>query len=325
MSKKEKLTLIVGIAVIVICAVFVLFMLDRSSVIRIFPRPAPKQEKVIQLDNLGSADTPIGKTVIITIFCNDKLTKWDFGKESDIIRRNNVFKSVAIASEWLMEQAQKYSKDLSAIYPTDENSNLYYQTTFDDVVCDTLADREKTAYYQYIEKNIDVDGIKKEYGCENIVYLLFTNEYDESKEDELNIGINAYAVPFYDKEKEYPYELCCIPSVLENAEISPAVIAHEILHLFGAPDLYAPDALDIGYLISMGFVDYCEENYPQDIMFSTYDSETNERLPDRITQEITDITAYYIGWLDTPPDFIDEYRLVHSQHEYKNGQGINSQ
>ena len=47
MSKKEKLILIVGIAVILICTVFVLFMLDRSSVIRIFPRPAPKQEKVI--------------------------------------------------------------------------------------------------------------------------------------------------------------------------------------------------------------------------------------------------------------------------------------
>ena len=325
MSKKEKLILIAGIAVILICTVFVLFMLDRSSVIRIFPRPAPKQEKVIQLDNLGSADTPTGKTAIITIFCDDKLTKWDFGKETDAARRKNVLKSVKIASEWLMEQAQKYNKDLSVAYPADENSDLYYQTAFDDVVCDCLADREKTSYYQYIEKNVDVDGIKKKYGCENIVYLLFANEYDESKEDELNIGINAYAVPFYDKEKEYPYELCCIPSMLENTEISPAVIAHEILHLFGAPDLYAPDAQDIGYLITMGFVDYCKENYPQDIMLSTYDRETDKRLPDRITQEITDITAYYIGWLETAPDCIDEYLLVHSQHEYKNRKEINLQ
>ena len=67
----------------------------------------------------------------------------------------------------------------------------------------------------------------------------------------------------------------------------------------------------------MGFVDYCKENYPQDITFSTYDRETGERLPDRITQEITDITAYYIGWL--------ENLLVHSQHEYKNRKEINLQ
>lgn len=113
--------------------------------------------------------------------------------------------------------------------------------------------------------------------------------------------------------------------MLENTEISPSVIIHEILHLFGAPDLYAPDAQDIGYLITMGFVDYCKENYPQDIMLSTYDRETDKRLPDRITQEITDITAYYIGWLETAPDCIDEYLLVHSQHEYKNRKEINLQ
>lgn len=325
MSKKEKQTLIIGVVVIALCGIFILFMLDRFSIIKILPRPEPKQEKVIQLDNLGSADTPTGKVAIVTLFCNDKLTEWNFSKESDVARRTNVLKSVAIASEWLMEQAQKYNKDLSVVYPADENSDLYYQTAFDDVVCDCLADCEKTSYYQYIEKNIDVDGIKKEYGCENIVYLLFANEYDESKEDELNIGINAYAVPFYDKEKEYPYELCCIPSVLENAEIAPSVIIHEILHLFGAPDLYGPDVQDIGYLITTGFVDYCEKNYPQDIMFSTYDRETGERLPDRITQEITDITAYYIGWLETAPDCIDEYLLVHSQHEYKNRKEINLQ
>ena len=87
MSKKEKLILIVGIAVILICTVFVLFMLDRSSVIRIFPRPAPKQEKVIELDNLGRADTPIGKTAVVTIFCNDILTTVYFPRQIDRFKR----------------------------------------------------------------------------------------------------------------------------------------------------------------------------------------------------------------------------------------------
>lgn len=60
-------------------------------------------------------------------------------------------------------------------------------------------------------------------------------------------------------------------------------------------------------------------------MLSTLDSETGVALPNRITQEITDITAYYIGWLETAPDCIDEYLLVHSQHEYKNRKEINLQ
>ncbi|MBS7396858.1 MAG: hypothetical protein KIG32_00310, partial [Ruminiclostridium sp.] len=102
--------------------------------------------------------------------------------------------------------------------------------------------------------------------------------------------------------------------------VAPSVIAHEILHLYGAPDLYAFDTNNINYATTVGFVDYCRENVPQEIMLSTRDTETGELLSDRITQEITDITAYYIGWLDAAPECVDEYLLVHSQHEYKNSQ-----
>lgn len=72
MKKKDKITLIIGVAVIIICAIVVIFMLDRFAVIRIFPRPVPKQEKTIQLDDLGSADMPVGKSLVVTIFCGDE-------------------------------------------------------------------------------------------------------------------------------------------------------------------------------------------------------------------------------------------------------------
>lgn len=325
MSKKEKLFFIVGIAIIIVSTVFVLFMLEHFSIIRIFPRPDPKQEKVIQLDDLGSADIPVGKTAVVTIFCSDKLTTWDFSNEKDVQLRKKDLNSVKVAAEWVELQARRYEKDLSIIYPNSERSDLYYEAIFADVVCDSSADREKTEYWSFIESNIDDKQLKQKYDCSSIVYLLITNKYDEITDNDDNMNINAYAVCIYDEKQSYPYELCCLPSVLKKAQLSPSVIAHEILHLFGAPDLYNIDIYGTNYGIWTDFTDYCKENYPQDIMLSTYDRKTGERLPDRITQEITDITAYYIGWLDTPPDFIDEYRLVHSQHEYKNGQGINSQ
>lgn len=109
-------------------------MLDRSSVIRIFPRPAPKQEKVIELDNLGSADTPIGKTAVVTIFCNDKLTKWDFTTDNDKQTRKNDFCSLKIATDWLSEQGKKYNKDCEFVIPNDEDSDLYYETAFKNIV-----------------------------------------------------------------------------------------------------------------------------------------------------------------------------------------------
>ena len=320
MKKKEKITLIVGIAVIALCVLVVLFVLDRFSIVRILPRPMPKQEKVIQLDDLGSADTPIGKTAVVTIFCDDKLTKWDFTSDNDKKIRESDFKALKVATDWISGQAEKYGKDCDFVIPTDENSKLYYEASFTNIVCNAANPFDKAEQWQYIDKNVDSEALKSKYDCNNIVYLLFTNGYDEALKNEDEIIINSYVVNVYDKPLDYPYELACLSMYEGSSGVVPSVIAHEIIHLYGAPDLYAFDANNINYATTVGFVDYCRENVPQEIMLSTRDTETGELLSDRITQEITDITAYYIGWLDTAPECVDEYLLVHSQHEYKNSQ-----
>ncbi|MGN0611876.1 MAG: hypothetical protein ACI4JI_08835 [Ruminiclostridium sp.] len=318
MKKKEKVTLIVGIAVIAVCVLVVLFVLDRFSIVRILPRPVPKQEKVIQLDDLGSADTPEGKTAVVTIFCDDKLTKWDFTSDKDKGIRESDFTALKAATDWISGQAVKYGKDCEFIIPSDENSDLYYEASFTNTVCDSAKALEKAEQWQYIDKNIDSDALKSKYDCRNMIYLLFTNGYDEALKNDDEIIINSYVVNVYDKPNDYPYELACLAMYEGSAGAVPSVIAHEIIHLYGAPDLYAFDAGGMNYATTVAFVDYCRENVPQEIMLSTRDKETGELLPDSITQEITDITAYYIGWLDTAPECVDEYLLVHSQHEYKN-------
>lgn len=325
MKKKDKIALIIGVAVIIICAIVVIFMLDRFAVIRIFPRPVPKQEKTIQLDDLGSADMPVGNSLVVTIFCGDDKSSWDFGNENDRALRERDFASLKIAAEWLGKRADNYNKTFSLVYPTDENSDLYYEADFKGIICNITENPDNTECWEYIDSKIDSAALKNKYNCDNILYLLFINEYDDDTENDDNLNIDPTAECIYDKEKKYNYEFCRLPSILNGGYLAPAVIAHEIIHLYGAPDLYAFDANDINYGITVEFVQYCRKNVPQDIMLSTYDRETGKRLPDRITQEITDVTAYYIGWLDTPPECIDEYRLVHSQHEYKNGQGVNTQ
>ena len=324
MKKQDKVTLIVGVAVIIICAIVVLFMLDRFGVVRIFSQSVPKQEKTIQLDNLGSADMPSGKSLVVTIFCSDEKSSWDFSKASDRELRERDFASLKIVADWFGKQADNYNKTFSLAYPTDEKSDLYYETDFNGIVCLSTENPDNTEYWEYIDSNINSAALKNKYDCDSILYLLFTNEYDDTENDEYLI-INATAECIYDKEKKYDYEFCRLPTILSGEYLAPSVIAHEITHLYGAPDLYAFDANDINYGVDVDFIKYCRENAPEDIMLSTYDVETGERLHDRITQKITDITAYYIGWLDTPPDCIDEYRLVHSQHEYKNSQAVNSQ
>lgn len=63
-----------------------------------------------------------------------------------------------------------------------------------------------------------------------------------------------------------------------------STVAHEILHLFGAPDLYIEKATER----------YTLYKYPNDIML--LDTRNLGRL------EVSEFTAYTVGWVDSPPE-----------------------
>ena len=67
----------------------------------------------------------------------------------------------------------------------------------------------------------------------------------------------------------------------------PAVFAHEMLHCFGAYDLYETDS---GSPITQKYVDHLMSNHPNDLMnhcfFSDYDL---------ITNVFSNVDAYYVG------------------------------
>ena len=79
---------------------------------------------------------------------------------------------------------------------------------------------------------------------------------------------------------------------------SPATYAHEILHLFGAPDLYEGSS---DPYVDEALVSYVADTYPGDIMLSTYEDDGSSRF-DAITKEISPLTAYCLGLADTCPE-----------------------
>lgn len=70
---------------------------------------------------------------------------------------------------------------------------------------------------------------------------------------------------------------------------------HEILHAFGAPDLYTADEYGNNYGLTDELVDYIKNNLDNEIMYTT-DRVTGECHYSSITNDLTEITAYYIGW-----------------------------
>lgn len=82
----------------------------------------------------------------------------------------------------------------------------------------------------------------------------------------------------------------------------PSTYAHEILHAFGAPDLYY---VDTG--IPQEFVDYCSQTGCNDIMFTVNAGET-------ISSEFTPLDAYYVG-IGPRPAEADEWDLGPSEYD----------
>lgn len=62
-----------------------------------------------------------------------------------------------------------------------------------------------------------------------------------------------------------------------------------------------------------------KKNHKNEIMYTTFARDENGnkyKVFDRITNDLTDITAYYVGWTDNVPPEVEKFGLVHSQHEY---------
>ena len=72
---------------------------------------------------------------------------------------------------------------------------------------------------------------------------------------------------------------------------SPAVYAHEIMHLFGAHDLYEEAEF------TSEVTSYVKQTYPMEIMYRVTDEQGNS-YDEKIINTISPITAYHLGWID---------------------------
>ena len=81
----------------------------------------------------------------------------------------------------------------------------------------------------------------------------------------------------------------------------PSTYAHEIMHCFGAHDLYYANAY-----ISQEYVDYCKKTGSNDIMYTVNDGKW-------IINDFTELDAYYVGLTDHC-DEVEKWGLAKSEH-----------
>jgi hypothetical protein len=239
---------------------------------------------------------------VVSVFANDINYKWDLESQTDQASIQNINTYLGIATDFLAKAAADYGKKATFEYDFIRNTDLCYYADFAIDAADSESYAAEIAMNEFIDENINSDLLRNTYDADNIIYFMFLNT-DENSE--------GYACTrnWYEG-MEYPYEIVFLYNFDSGNVNCPAVYAHEMLHAFGAPDLYYEDT---EYHISQEFLDYVWENMPNDIMYYCSDMETGEYLYDRITNEISELDAYYTGLTDNC-ELVEKYNLGKSQH-----------
>lgn len=261
--------------------------------------------------NLSRQDYPLGTcgelegtTIVASIYLNDANTSWE---DNDAQVIYDGLKSIEIATDWIEKSVATYGCNSKFIYDWSNNEDLYYAGTVDvDMLdVDKSGDDLDYATWQFIDDNIDSKALLQKYDADNIVYLFFINTPKSS--DVTSCTRNYY------EDMPYPYEMCYMYMFCDGEEEVPAAFAHEILHTFGAPDLYREDTYGDNYGVSKELINELERSASNDIMYTTYDAYSQAAHYDKITNDFTDVDAYYVGLIDSC-DFVNEWGLGASQH-----------
>lgn len=231
----------------------------------------------------GSAGYLWGDVLLVSIYVDDADGAWRNRQRAD------VRDSLRVACDFLEEEAAAYGAQLELYYDVQEYPELAYKAQFSGQAAEDRNGAFDRWIYRWISSNIPVAELQESFGTDNVGFLVllagqgsaYTNVY--YMEDPVRY-YNESSVLFY----KYPYEDD------DDREV-PGVYAHEILHMFGAIDLYEGSSD-----FSPENTGYVAQTYPNDIMYSDY---VGYDGPDytQITLEISPVTAYYLGWLKELP------------------------
>ena len=257
---------------------------------------------------IGSAKELDGNIVIVSIFANDKKTSWDFSSANCEKLRTDSLHYLQIATDWITEEGESWGKEPVFIYNWEENPDLYYEVSIKQDI--TSDDYDPTSdMSSFIEENIDSTTLLQKYDAESILFITYFNT-------PLSNETTSFTIP-YDDSCDSDYEICYLLLQCDSEEEGPAAYAHEMLHAFGAPDLYTSENPEYNYNIDGNYVRYCEQYHANEIMMTTYDVDTYETYYDHISNVLTEITAYYIGWTDECQD-VEDFQLQESQYILQN-------
>lgn len=255
--------------------------------------------------NLGSAKTICGKNLILSLFVDTPQSSFDEKTKEETL--NNLH----LACEYLKTETQKYDNDAEFIYNWKEDPALCYSSRI------FMEPQDGEKFENYLDKKIDFwtkyflnTHIKDK--SEKSLYVKPKINKEKEETESLAEGYtenincynadNIFTIVFFNIDgRAYAITYDGIDSVNETliayADSSPSVLAHEILHLYGAHDFYE------GAEYTKEVTTYLRKTYPNDIMLKVNESK-------QIKETIGKLTAYHLGLINEATDIKKYAQLI---------------
>lgn len=203
--------------------------------IRLKVKPKGPNDTSESTINVGSAKRLSGKIYVLSVFVAPHSNPW---LPVDIERQKQ---KVFEAERWLKMQALRYGKVVEFV-----NSAFGSDGSFLDDEMPGYCDSSRAKFHYpskvllkmgFRSKNAFMDWARRQEGCLQCLAIVFTNTKGRCYASPISKELHAY------DSDEFNLECCFIYRADANYEIetNAAVIAHELLHLFGAWDLYEDD------------------------------------------------------------------------------------
>ncbi len=237
---------------------------------------APKEEKFLGYqEGYGSAKTAWGKTLVVSVFVDDKESSWD----NETASMQLALSKLNRAMSWLAEQCRSYKADTEIVCDWGAHADLFYRMDFSNA---PYSDQQAL-----LLDKIDTEKLLQQYGADNIIYILFYNKLERS---------GAASIRSKASGREYDTVNLYFKGQYVDADMYPdgewvSTYAHEVAHCFGAFDLYrgAPGIPD-------AYKDYLYEQ-----MFQKYDNRYDIMLGPQVDEVfeknnyLSELDAYYMG------------------------------
>ena len=231
----------------------------------------------------GSAKLLGGTTAVVSIYLDEVGgAAWD---EAGIAKTRQ---NMAVVNDWITDACAAYDVTPTLYFDDGSaDSPLFFHTVFNGELIGGQEGNESETLYNTVDtlcEALDSDRIRAEYNTDSVAYMVFLPVDGVSF---TMVHYRDYGMAYY-----YEYSILYQDDALAPPDSfdTPLVYAHELLHQFGAADLYEGSS---DTFVTDEMRAWIRENWPKAIMYNA-DNDDNFNY-DAIDRVLSPITAYRLG------------------------------